>query len=295
MSKKEEVLVLRLLDRKKSNWIMEGSAEAGTPIALEAPDGRRILSNSAYEKDGIRVPIRYIEGIDEIHKSEQEKQGIKPNLVMDKIWFEPGGVLRVPNKGRTKGLYEYLRKCEWNKDNPLRPDSAEPIFEEVKAEMSAQNIVDDDMLLAEAMSLVQELGKKNSDSTWSYDKERVEYMATLFNVSGLETTAEKVAAIASVAKAQPAYFLEVVTTKTATIRAEVKKAIHLKVISLAADKASFIESKHAFYEFTAKAKETEKRIDEVVQHMLSNAGNQDYADMLSLTEKAADKQLALQD
>ena len=80
-TKKPEVMVLQLIDRRESSWVLEGSREAGLPQYLDAPAEKRILNQSvALDTRKGAVPgsyrkLRYLAGCDTPWVDEQEKMG----------------------------------------------------------------------------------------------------------------------------------------------------------------------------------------------------------------------------
>lgn len=288
---KVESIVIEIIDQKPSGWILEGSADHDLPITLTVSTDRHIINRSAVrQEDGSHKAIRYIAGCDEIYEEEQKRLGIMPNPAEDKIWIS-GGRMTVPNEGRQRGLYKYLKACEYNEDAPNRPYGATAIFKEVKTEANAQNTLLNLHEEEQAMKMIFALARKQADNSFVYDTERIGFLCNLFKVQSFESEAERVAVLAGVAKSNPSYFVNTIADYESTMKVALLQALDMKVISFDGDRASFPRTNFAFYTF--RAKHRDKRIEELAAFLITPEGKQAYDEMIIEAEAEKKRQLML--
>jgi hypothetical protein len=248
--KKSETLVLELIDRVPSSFIMEGTENNPEPDALDAPSQMLLLNYSHVMVDGKREAIRYIYNQDEIFVSKQEEKGLKPNPRMDIINFELGK-LSVVNEGISKGLYNFLKNCEWNIDNPNAPSGATPIFKEIKLELEAEAELESLDDYAEALQLVSALHTKGAKG-YTYDSKKIGFYIKLFNLVNMDNDAEKMRTLVSIATERPSYFVSVVNGADVDNTVLVNTARELGVIIFGDSKVILADENEVIYKLKSK-------------------------------------------
>jgi hypothetical protein len=297
MATKQKILALELSDRRKSGWIMEGTQGTYNEECLDAPNiyFLPLESVTIMKEDvpgfpaGSYRPIRHIEGCNTIYKDEQEKLNIKPNHDRDVIIFSKG-VCLVPDQGRDKSRYAYLQACEYNANNKDRPETAVPVFRVIEKEVEAvKSLVNMDNKL-EAYRLLSTLREK-MDSGYSYNNERIDFMCSLFGVSGVESYAEKLEQLQWRAEADPTKFVDSVLNKRSEVKVTILEAEKFNVIALTGDFATLVDGGRQFYKFSSNKKPA--KMEELVDYFLLPKGQDDCNQMNIRLEKAKLKEVSL--
>lgn len=294
---KSKTLTLELADRRQSGWVMEGTQGTRDEERLDSPNIYFLPLESVvkmtedapgYPKGSYR-PIRHIEGCNTIYKDEQEKLNIKPNYDRDVIIFSKG-ICLVPEEGRDRSRYAYLQACEYNANNKDRPETAVPLFRVIEKEVEAvKSLVNMDNKL-EAYRLLSTLRDK-MDSGYSYNNERIDFMCSLFGISGVESYAEKLEQLQWRAEADPTKFVDSVLNKRSEVKVVILEAEKFNVIAVTGDFASFVDGGLQFYKFNSSKKPA--KIEELVDYFLLPKG-QDHSNQMNIRlEKAKLKELSL--
>lgn len=293
-TKQPDIIVCELTDRKKSSFVLEETLNTPEQKHLDAPSSYYMKTRSVMkvetEGGGFEYKvIRYINGVDIIDFNEQEKRGMKPNPNEDVIEFKNGN-LTVVRTGRTIGLYEYLKNCEFNGANENKPESAEvkfTVLDRQKDSKKVLNVMFDEM---EAMRAISSLGTKTKDG-YMWEEEKIDYLCSLFGIFDAESYEEKVTKLSYMAKANPESFTKIISDKSSNIKVAVASAVEFSVISLGGDQASFTDNGKKFYTF--KTKSREDRTQELVDYFLTKKGENDYKTMAMATNYAKEKSAAV--
>lgn len=289
-----KILVLELVDRKKSSFILEDTFGTPEQKHLDAPSAY-YLKNISIEKvkDGkgghTYKKLRYINGCDTPYFDEQVEKNFKPNPNMDVIEVKNGNLTVVRN-GRDIGLYEYLMKCEFNESNENRPEGAEVKFRVLDTQKDSTKVLDNMYSEMEAMKAVYALGTKTKDG-YIWDEEKIDYLCSLFSIDPTSEYATKVNHLLSLAKSQPQGFIKSIANVTASMQVEVAQAMQWQVVSISGDHASFMDGGKKFHSF--KATNNEGKIQELVDYFLTRKGQNDYKTMAISTIHAKEKEGAV--
>lgn len=243
--KKAPVMFIEACDKRPSGFVKDGTEHTPFREELNAPTVLWVNASSfACEKDqkGVRhnVKIRFINNCDIIDPVEQEKRGFKPNKNSDKILIHKG-YASIIREGSTIGLYDYLEKSYYNQDNPDRPDTASARYRMVRLDKQAEELNEDDEMMADAIKLVSSLRSKiGAGKGYKYNEERIDAMCGIANVYA-DDYPQKVHVLMSLAKSRPAWFLETVTVFEETINTEISQALQLNVIRFDGNVAQYAD------------------------------------------------------
>lgn len=278
-------LVLELTDRRPSAFVMKGTENSENPDRLDTASEYLLMNTSVVMQGDKRRPIRYIAGCDLIYVDEQEKSGFKPNPKQDTIPFIFGR-LTVQREGRTIGLYDFLSNHDGNRSLPRdkRPSGAVDVFYQVNTSLEAENKLADLDEMTQVMTLLNGLRERvnkpgGGASSYKYDTDKIEYYCKLLGVvsASMESDAEKLQLLLTVATKNPTYFVSLVNEVSGDMRVEVVTAKQLAVISTDGPAASWVDDQRVFFPF--KSKDANKRIDELVEYFKSSEGEMDLSVM----------------
>lgn len=290
MEQTPPVLVLQLANLQNSTFYKEGTEDK--PVYVNAPGLRFIPSYGVMKNPDKKVKsyvrIRYIAGCDEIRVLEQDKAGIKPNPMEDKIVFKNGDLI-VIGAGRDLGLYNFLKACEWNADNPDRPEHATPIFKELRVEEKSEQVIKSVRRRAEAINLVQSLTSETEKGELMYDEESIMSLGKLFGYSGLSLP-EQVEKLYEEAVTNPEGLMSSIADKKNIVRVDVAQGLELAVINMEGTHAAFSETSATFMKF--KSKDQKARKEELTKFFLTPEGEDAYAEMKSKVLTAKEVALA---
>lgn len=233
-----EVLLLELVDKRKSGWIREGTegtpfqdeknspttfwvANTSTKTIEEEVNGRKIRRN---------IKTRYIKGCDSIIAKEQDDAGFKPNSAEDHFVINDG-FATIVKEGEGIGLYNFMVENNQNEDYEFRPQNVPALWRAVKLDKTAELIHDADEVYHDAMEIIISLRQKKGDTT-VYNEAKIEALSELFGVFGANTAATKLSALSQYAKAKPQDFIEKVTAFQNLIATEVAHAFQYNIIKL---------------------------------------------------------------
>lgn len=235
------IIFLELVDQGDSGFVMNGTERSSLPQVLRNPtvswvptEGTEVYMDK--DKDGNNIKrnrkIRHIKGCEIIYPQEQEKAGFTPNRTTDKIPFD-NGFASVLREGNTISTYDYLIAATYFIDNPLRPDTATPIYREVKINERAMTMLDEDELQTAAKSKVYALRLNTGggeNSKYKFDEEKINTYCNLLNVYA-DSPQQQLALLLDIAIRTPKTFLDTIVMAEQTVITEVSHALQLKVIS----------------------------------------------------------------
>ena len=241
------IIFLELVDQGDSGFTMDGTERSGMPQTLRNPTVSWIPTEGTevyLDEKGIKrnKKIRHIKGCEIIYPLEQEKNGFTPNRTTDKIPFD-NGFASVKREGSTISTYDYLLAATYFIDNPLRPDTATPIYREVKINEKATELLDNDELQTTAKSKVYALrintggGEK---SMFKYDEDKINTYCNLLNVWA-DSPQQQLVMLLDIAARTPKKFLDIIVTAENTVITEVTHALQLKVIMFEKNVAQYSE------------------------------------------------------
>lgn len=245
-------LYLELTDQRPSGFFLENTKGTTNEVQLKAPTVRWIPTSGFMKEDieetvngktvitPTNVEIRYIQHSNEIRRDLQDKANVKINPKEDKILFEKGHAI-VMREGSTIGLYDYLSKVFYNQNAYGKPETANVIFRAVELDKDVDILNEDNEFLERALSITNSLKTKTGlkDTPYKYNEDRVEALATLFNVQGANTISKKLYGLSELAKKDPQKFLQVAENYEQGIATEVSHAIQLGVVVYDSNTAVF--------------------------------------------------------
>lgn len=279
--KAPEVLVIDLVDRRPSNYVLEGSEIGGQPKQLDCPADKNIKPTSV-----VRVPnlkgggytlrkTRYIQGCDTIFVDEQEARRVTPNPAIDRadLVIKNGSKIIVRTGGAIS-LFDYFKNYEGNESNPNRPEGATIIYREINAAVDAEASIsgfDDDV---EARMYLRDLKDKDDKGKVTYKEKEINFLIGLFGMPHMESMAEKFEALIGIATSNPRVFLDSIANAKAAMTSEVNQGKAMGVVTFDASKAMLTSASKVL--FTFKTTKYEDQINELVTFFLTTAGDQAY-------------------
>lgn len=284
---KIDIGIFEIADRRPSDFTLEGSEAMGMPVTLDCTSIHRIIPISTVvdKKTGRLSEIRFISGSHELDVKKQNEMGLKWNAVTDQIYIE-GPRITIVGKDHHKSLLEYMRNCSYNKDAPNRPDGAPVIFFEVKKDEMTKRSIKTSQLEAKAISMCNRLVTMGPNDEPEYDKERIDFVARIFNITGAEDHGDKFIAILEIAKADPEYFLSTYANTTNEYRVAIRTAKELGVLGLDGPTAVLTASNAPIFRFNSK--KVEAREEELIDFFLSE-GEKEYQELVIETTAAKAK------
>lgn len=285
---KYPVAVFELIPASKNgaNFVREDTVGTENPIVLNQPKNRVIMSESVIKvasttEKGVFVNVltRYIYNQEIILKSQQEKLGILPNPKTDKIIFV-NGLITVPKDGAFVGLYNLLKTHAQNLTNPDRPVNGDgdplfqPIFREIKPVEDAHQTNFDEFLVVEAVGYIKTLVTEKAGK-YFYNEERIDALATLFNVYG-ESPEQKTTALIAFAKADPQKFLTDAKANEQTLNIEIQHALKLKVIVFEGNTALYVGKNQKIKTFAGKPMSEVKKVAALANYFSVVDGKEAY-------------------
>jgi len=289
---KYPTLVLELVHRRPSVFVLQGTEKNPEPDVLDCASEYMLRTTSVMMEKGKRVKIRYIAGSELFKLDDQVKQDLKPNPLQDIIYFTFGR-LSVNREGLNIGLYDFLSNHEGNRDNPNRPPNAEDVFYQINTEADAESSLADLDETAEVMNYLTTLRKPvpGKKKEFTYDTEKIERLCKMLGVVPVESDAEKLKILVATGVGNPLFFLQLINAKTADLRVDVVTAREMGVISIDGESASFIENGENFYKFKNKNGNYDARITELVEYFSTEAGEMNLSIMEAKLEFAKEKSL----
>lgn len=295
---KPDTKYYEVVEKKNSGFVMDGTKGTVYQQELTAPAVRWIPTKGKMavegDKKGTKVykEIQYLSGANTIDIEEQKRLGLVSRPFEDKIPME-NGFMTVVRDGNTIALYDYLEKSFYNEDNPDRPTSATAIYREVKLDKKAESILDEDVLLTQAKSLVYELRLSTGNSTtpYKYNQDRINAMCTLLNVWD-ESPERQLILLLNKATQDPRNFLEVVVKAEKTVITEVAHALELNIVQFDKNVAFFVtpDGNKVIYEVDADPKaKIDFKMELLGAFLSTEEGNGALTELRTKLEIAKDK------
>ena len=275
---KVPVLYLEVFEQGDSGFYLDGTRGTQYEQQLHAPTVSWIPTEGiSVEVDdkGVRrnKRIRHIKGCEILDPIEQEKNGWKPNRNNDKIPLD-NGFISVPREGATIGTYDYLKQATYFFDNPLRPDSATPIYREVKIDERAVELVDEDELVTVAKSKIYalRLTTGNKENPYNYNEDKINAYCQLLNIWE-ETPQRKVFLLLEKAKSDPRSFLNIITKAEQTVITEISHALQLNVIKFEGNTAQYNKENKVIATLGTAKMSNDKKVEALASFLQTPEGN----------------------
>jgi len=286
---KPETVIFKLVDQSKSGFIREGTENLPEPDELVVSRFRKIVSHSYYMENNRIVPIRYIRGCDEIHVSEQERLGVKPNPQADAIIIR-NGVLAAENSGFNIGLIKYLRNSTFCGTNPKRDTNTPVIWVEVFPEKNKEQNVDEAFEMQEAIALIKRYVRKTKDG-YEYNEPQLSALCNLFGTYA-DTPAGMAETLVGLAKMNPKDFISKVHQFDNESVAEIAIAVDLGVLKFTNTTCEYVNKNKIIKTFSPKLT-LEQKFSDVAAYFSSLEGQGEYkifkAEVASAKEKKSNK------
>lgn len=298
MSKeKVPVMYLEVVEQGDSGFYLDGTRNTQFEQQLRTPTVSWIPTEGIMvEKDENGVSrnkrIRHIKGCEILDPIEQEKNGWKPNRNSDKIPFD-NGFASIKREGSTIGTFDFLKSATYFADNENRPDSATPLYREIKVDERAVELVDDDELLTVAKSKVYALRINTGSKTtpYRYDEDKINSYCQLLNVWD-ETPERKLVLLLSKATINPKSFLDIVVKSEQTVITEISHAIQLGVIMFDGNTAQYSNGNKVIATLGTGKMSNDKKVEALASFLQTPEGNAELTDLRTNLEVEKEKQFS---
>lgn len=234
--KRSEVIIVELVDRRPSGFILDGTRGTRNEHELDSPTARFIPNKGLRaqigedgEPTGGFEEIRYIKNRKEISIDEQQRKNINPSraALEDKIIIK-GGRFAVTNDGSYTGLFQYILDAFYNEGAKGRPEDLDPIYRIIIPGKQEEMFNEQEILAADAIRLIGTLYQKTG-SEYAYNEEKINALCNLFQIFS-ETNSGKISGLMAIAKRDPENFLQKATKFEQTTVTEVTHALELNVL-----------------------------------------------------------------
>lgn len=299
------VLFIETVEQGDSGFYLDGTRGTSYEQQLRTPtvswiptEGIEVVEEEV-EENGKKIvrkknqKIRHIKDCDTIYPELQDKRGFKPNRMNDKIPMD-NGFATVRAEGSTLNTYNYLKAATYFLDNPLRPESATPLYREVKVKEKAVELLDEDEFLTAAKSKVYALrintGKKGD---YKYNEEKIDSYCNLLNISD-ESPEQKLVALLQKAVTNPKGFLQVIVKAEQTIVTEISHALQLKVIKFEGKNAQYVDGKKAITALNVEGTKIsqDKLVDALADYFATPEANAAYEEFKIKLDVAKEEQFS---
>ncbi len=283
-----EVMFIELCDLKSSGFIQDGTENTPNPIEINYPSVK-FIPNVGYRR-GIKKEIRggkevetfyneqirFIRNETEISVQRQKELGIEPSPKMDKIIIEKG-VAVVERDANNIGLYDFLHDVYYNKSVPNRSQKATAIFQIIEKDERAEEDLDYDIALSDAMSYLTKLSQKVGDKLYKYDEDKIDGLCSLFTVFS-DTPATKLRSLIAFAKTTPLRFMQAVTIWEQTTETEITQALNLNVIGFDANVALYKNKDKVIKSLGVEKMKQAEKISKLADWFRTSDGNEAYTE-----------------
>lgn len=294
--KKAPVLYLELVDQGRSGMIKDGTANTRYEQELRTPTISWIPTEGIEpfidKEDGLLKfkPVRHIAGCDTRDIQEQNKRGIVPNKMNDKIPFKMG-FATVTGEGSTLSVYDYLKNVTFNEDNPLRPETATAMFREVKVDERAVQLLSNDELVTKAKSKVYALrDNTGGKDLYTYDDAKIDSYCRLLGLWD-ETSERRLVLLLHKASTEPKAFLDLVVTSENTLVTEITQAMDLGVIMFEGNTAQYTKESKVIIALGGKGNtKIDKKVEALSSYLQSPEGNAALTELRAKVEVEKENQ-----
>jgi hypothetical protein len=283
-----EVMFIELCDLKSSGFIQDGTENTSNPIEINYPSVK-FIPNVGYRR-GVKKEIRggkevetfyneqirFIRNETEISVQRQKELGIEPSPKMDKIIIEKG-VAVVERDANNIGLYDFLHDVYYNKSVPNRSQKATAIFQIIEKDERAEEDLDYDTALADAMVYLTKLSQKVGDKLYKYDEDKIDGLCSLFTVFS-DTPATKLRSLIAFAKTTPLRFMQAVTLWEQITETEITQALNLNVIGFDANVALYKNKDKVIKSLGVEKMKQAEKISKLADWFKTSDGNEAYTE-----------------
>jgi hypothetical protein len=283
-----EVMFIELCDLKSSGFIQDGTENTSNPIEIKYPSVK-FIPNVGYRR-GVKKEIRggkevetfyneqirFIRNETEISVQRQKELGIEPSPKMDKIIIEKG-VAVVERDANNIGLYDFLHDVYYNKSVPNRSQKATAIFQIIEKDERAEEDLDYDTALADAMVYLTKLSQKVGDKLYKYDEDKIDGLCSLFTVFS-DTPATKLRSLIAFAKTTPLRFMQAVTLWEQITETEITQALNLNVIGFDANVALYKNKDKVIKSLGVEKMKQAEKISKLADWFKTSDGNEAYTE-----------------
>lgn len=316
---KPPVLYIEVFDRRDSGFYLDNNGvPAGTrgtkfemgidcPTACFIPNvGYRKgykplidrLTNKPVldEKGNVKMqsyhePIRYIKHQTEISVEKQKVLGIVPHRSAQEDMIEiKKGNMTIVKEGAHIPLYDYIVEAFYNASNPDRSPGAAKIYKVIELGKEEEELNEDDLLMADALKFVARFYQRTAKGKFTYNEEKINGLCELFAVFG-ETMSGKVLALNSLAKLDPASFLEKAEKFEQITITEIAHALHLNVIRFKDNVVEYVEKEKVIASLGTAKISHEKKIEKLADLLHTPELKSAYEELQLELEIAQEKAL----
>lgn len=299
------VLFIETVEQGDSGFYLDGTQgtsyahQLRTPTVAWIPATGIEVVEEEVEINGKKVKrkknrlIRHIKDCDTIYPEEQDKRGFKPNRMNDKIPLD-NGFANIRGEGSTLNTFNYVQAATYFLDNPLRPDSATPLYREIRVNERAVELLDDDEFLTAAKHKIYELrinlgGEKGK---YKYLEDKIDSYCSLFNISN-DTPETKLVSLLQIAVSKPREFLNIVSKAEQTVITEVTHALQLGVIMFDGNTPQYTEGNKVIGGSLGTTKmSNDKKIEALSNYLQTPDGNNELTELRIKTEAEKEKQFS---
>jgi hypothetical protein len=271
-----EIMFLEVYDQSDSGFVMDGTERTNfeqrlnkttvTWVPTEGQEGYMDGKVKRFRK------IRHIRSSELIYPLEQEKNGYVPNRTTDKIPID-NGFITIKREGSTIGTYDYLKASTYFFDNPFRPDTATPIYREIKVDENAVSLLDEDEMLTAAKTKVYALRLNiNGTKNYKYDTDKISSYCNLLNVFA-ETPEQQLVLLLNKSITNPKNFLDTIVKAEQTVITEISHALQLKVIAFEKNTAQYTKEEEVITTVGTGNMSEIKKIEALASYLQTTEGN----------------------
>lgn len=226
-----------------------------------------------------------------ISLEDQRKLGIEPSPEKreDLIAVEKG-YATIAREGSTIGLFDYLKDCFYNESNPHRSKKATRIFRVLEIDKQAEEINEQEMIAADAVTYVATLYDKLGRNQYRYKEDKINSICEMFAIVA-ETMPTKVYAIVQFAKKFPREFIVKVTKLEQMAITEVTHGLELKVIRFEKNIAQYIDKDKVIKNLGSGVLTKDRQIEILADYFRTSEGNAAYTEFRAELEAAKEKAL----
>lgn len=296
LEEKPPVIFIELCDQQDSGFIQEDTQGLPTQIQLRAPTVRFIPTEGRRrgvkidEKTGKKIyyneRIRHIKNEPLISYEEQRKLNIEPSPEKreDLIPIEKG-YATIVREGASVGLFDYLMEVFYNESNPHRSPKATKIFRVLEIDKQAEEINEQEMIAADAVSYIGTLYEKLGTNQYKYKENKIDAICEMFAIVA-ETMPTKTYAILQFAKKFPKEFLLKVTKLEQTTITEVLHGLELGVIKIEGNMVQYAHKDKIIKSLGTQPMARDRQIEALADYFRTPDGNAAYTEYRAELEAA---------
>lgn len=287
-----EIMFLEVYDQSDSGFVQDGTERTPyenrlnkTTVTWVPTEGQEPFMDGNVKRF---KKIRHIKASENIYPLEQEKSGYFPNRTTDKIPID-NGFITIKREGSTIGTFDYLKAATYFFDNPLRPESATPIYKEIKVNENAVALIDEDELLTAAKSKVYALRISRGNRNYEYNTDKINSYCNLLNVFA-ETPEQQLVLLINKAVTNPREFLNIIVKAEQTVITEIAHALQLNVILFDKNTAQYAKESKVINTVGTGNMSQERKIDALASWLQTPEGNSALTELRANLELAKEEQ-----